>query len=144
MFRNFELRVYHDGNVTLMASNLELTTWCVDTARNWPNERIECDIEMGIEQNQALIGLAYDRDSQPLEPNDHVNTPSGWTFREIQVEHVENATSMRYSPKGLLQTISGDVTIGFKLQRNSTFFSYVFVMPLVGKLPVLDFQISLL
>lgn len=116
-----------------MANNLELTTWCVDTSRNWPNEQIKCDIEMGIDHSQALISLVYDHLSKPLGPNDHVNTPSGWTFREMEVEQVENATSMRYSPKGLLQTIAGDVNIGFKLQRNSAFFIHTFVVPLLGE-----------
>ncbi|EDW61103.1 neuronal acetylcholine receptor subunit alpha-4 [Drosophila virilis] len=128
--KSFELRVYSNGNVSLIVSNWELTTWCVDTARNWPNERINCDIQLGVDQNQASIALAYDNRRKPLAPNEHVNTPSGWTFVEIAVTHVENATTFRYTPKGLLQTMSGDVAIGFTLQRNSEFYRLVFVMPL--------------
>lgn len=130
--KSFELRVYSNGNVSLIVSNWELTTWCVDTARNWPNERINCDIQLGVDQNQASIALAYDSRRKPLAPNEHVNTPSGWTFVEIAVTHVENATTFRYTPKGLLQTMSGDVAIGFTLQRNSEFYRLVFVMPLFG------------
>ncbi|KAH8395369.1 hypothetical protein KR222_003019, partial [Zaprionus bogoriensis] len=128
--RNFELKVHCNGNVTLMANNLELSNRCVDLARNWPSERIECDINMGIDQNQALIALAHDRHSQPLPPNDHVNTPSGWTLREISVVQVENTTDKRYSVNGFLQTMAGDVSIIFKLHKNSEFFVHVFVVPL--------------
>lgn len=129
----FELRVYSNGNVSLMANNWEVTTWCVDTERNWPDERINCDIQMGIDQNQAKIALTHDNERKPLAHNEHVNTPSGWTFVKIAVVHVENATTLRYTPKGILQTMSGDVAIGFTLHRNSTFYRLVFAMPLYGE-----------
>ncbi|KAL7735388.1 hypothetical protein ACLKA6_003238 [Drosophila palustris] len=132
VLRNFEVRVYSNGNITVMASNLELRTWCVDTARNWPNERINCDIELGIEENGGRIALTYDQEQRPLTPNEHVNTPSGWTFVEIDVAHVDNSTAMRYTSEGSIQTISGDVTIGFTIQRNSVFYRHVFVMPLIA------------
>lgn len=116
-----------------MASNLELSTWCVDTANNWPNERINCNIELGIEENGGRIALTYDHEQRPLASNEHINTPSGWTFVEIDVAHVDNSTSMRYTSEGSIQTISGDVSIGFTIQRNSKFYRHVFVMPIIGK-----------
>lgn len=131
--KDYELRVYSNGNVTLMANNWEATTWCVDTARNWPNERIICDIQMGVDQNYAKIALTHDNERRPLAVNEHVNTPSGWTFVNIAVLHIENATTMRYTPRGILQTMSGDVSIGFTLHRNSSFYRLVFFMPLFGE-----------
>ncbi|XP_023167360.2 ligand-gated ion channel 4 [Drosophila hydei] len=128
--KDYELRVYSNGNVTLMANNWEATTWCVDTARNWPNERIICDIQMGVDQNYAKIALTHDNERRPLAVNEHVNTPSGWTFVNIAVLHIENATTMRYTPRGILQTMSGDVSIGFTLHRNGSFYRLVFFMPL--------------
>ncbi|XP_034475939.1 neuronal acetylcholine receptor subunit beta-4 [Drosophila innubila] len=132
VLRNFEVRVYSNGNITVMASNLELSTWCVDTAKNWPNELINCNIELGIEENGGRIALTYDHEQRPLAPNEHVNTPSGWTFVEIEVSHVDNTTAMRYTSEGSIQTISGDVSIGFTIQRNSNFYRHVFVMPIVA------------
>ncbi|XP_034109092.1 proton-gated ion channel subunit pbo-5 [Drosophila albomicans] len=132
VLRNFEVRVYSNGNVTIMASNLELRTYCVDTARNWPNERLNCDIQLGVEENSGHIDLIFDQQQQPLAPNEHVNTPSGWTFIEIAVSHVDNSSDMRYTSDGAIQTISGDVVIGFIIQRNSSFYKQVFVMPLIA------------
>ncbi|KAH8299472.1 hypothetical protein KR044_001735, partial [Drosophila immigrans] len=132
VLRNYEVRVYSNGNITVMASNLELRTWCVDTARNWPNERLDCVIQLGVEENSGHIDLIYDHQQRPLAPNEHVNTPSGWTFVEIAVSHVENSTDMRYTSEGTIQMISGDVVIGFIIQRNSSFYKHVFVMPLLA------------
>jgi len=133
VLRNYEVRVYSNGNITVLASNLELSTWCVDTAQNWPNERIFCDIQLGIEENGGRIALVADPEQRPFAINEHVNTPSGWTFVEIGVSHVDNTTAMRYTSEGTIQTISGDVTIGFTIQRNSSFYRHLFVMPLIGK-----------
>ncbi|SPP72752.1 neuronal acetylcholine receptor subunit beta-2 [Drosophila guanche] len=132
----YELRVFSDGNVTLYASNLELSSWCVNSARNWPKERIECNVELGVlrQPSESNIILNYERQRSPIAPNEHVNTPSGWTIVGVSVVNLGNdtATAGRYSDQGRLQTMTGDVSIGFMLQRNSAFYMSVFYMPLIA------------
>ncbi|XP_068146061.1 neuronal acetylcholine receptor subunit beta-3 [Drosophila tropicalis] len=134
VLKGYELRIYANGNITLLANNLEITSWCVDTARNWPNERVICDLELGVieVEDRSTISLIYDRQQRPLSPNEHVNTPSAWTFVEIAVVHVANDSSRRYSPKYMLQSMNGDVAIQFTMQRNSSFYKLVFAVPLIG------------
>ncbi|XP_017123744.1 neuronal acetylcholine receptor subunit alpha-4 [Drosophila elegans] len=136
VLRSFELRVYANGNITLYAHDLQLTSWCVDSARNWPNERVTCDIELGLisqqGQGQGNVALIYDQQQQPIAPNEHVNTPSGWTFKEMSVVPVGNDSARRYTPKGMLQTVAGDVAIEATLQRNRSFYMTVFYLPLIA------------
>ncbi|KAI8035927.1 neuronal acetylcholine receptor subunit alpha-4 [Drosophila gunungcola] len=136
VLRSFELRVFANGNITLYAHDLQLTSWCVDSARNWPNERVTCDIELGLigqqGQGQGNVALIYDQQQQPIAPNEHVNTPSGWTFQEMSVVPVGNDSAWRYTPKGMLQTVAGDVAIEATLQRNRSFYMTVFYLPLIA------------
>ncbi|XP_001362061.3 neuronal acetylcholine receptor subunit alpha-10 [Drosophila pseudoobscura] len=132
--KTYELRVFSDGNVTLYASNLELSSWCVDSARNWPKEHIACDVELGVlrQPSQSNIILKYERQRSPIAPNEHVNTPSDWTIIGLSVLHLGNDSASRYSDQGMLQTMAGDVAIEFMLQRNSSFYMTVFYMPLIA------------
>ncbi|KAH8320848.1 hypothetical protein KR067_011352, partial [Drosophila pandora] len=129
-----ELRVYSNGNVTLYLNKMGLTNQCVDTARNWPHERITCDIQLGVigEVRMGSLSLIYDDQRSPVAPNEHVNTPSGWTFNDISVQQVVNGSQSRYSPKHTLQTMAGDVAIEFRMQRNSKFYMTVFFVPLTA------------
>uniref|UniRef100_A0A6P4FMA8 Neuronal acetylcholine receptor subunit alpha-4-like n=1 Tax=Drosophila rhopaloa TaxID=1041015 RepID=A0A6P4FMA8_DRORH len=134
VLRSFELRVFASGKITLSAQDLQLTSWCVDSARNWPNERVTCDIELGLigQEEQGNMALIYDQQNKPIPTNDHVNTLSGWTFKEVSVVPVGNDSSRRYTPKGMLQTVAGDVAIEFTLQRNRNFYMTVFYLPLIA------------
>ncbi|XP_030372094.1 acetylcholine receptor subunit beta [Scaptodrosophila lebanonensis] len=129
LLKNFELRVSSNGTVTVLDNNLELISWCVDAARNWPNERLSCDIILGTEQG---VALDYDANSDPLSPHEHVNILSAWTFAEFGVSQLQNDTNTRYATRGMLQTMAGDVAIEFRLQRNGSFYRQVFVMPLIA------------
>lgn len=113
-----------------------LTNRCANTARNWPHERITCGIQLGVvgEVGMGGLSLIYDDQRSPVAPNDHVNTPSGWTFNDISVQQVVNGSQSRYSPKHILQAMVGDVAIEFTLQRNSKFYMTVFFVPLTGNL----------
>lgn len=137
VLRSYELRVFANGNVTLYVNNLQLTSWCVDSARNWPKERVTCDIELGLigqeGNDQGNLALIYDQKRSPVAPNEHVNTPSGWTFLDISVVQVGNDSANRYTQKSMLQTMAGDVAIEFTIQRNSSFYMTVFYLPLIGK-----------
>ncbi|KAH8401944.1 hypothetical protein KR009_008797 [Drosophila setifemur] len=134
VLHNYAVRVYANGNVTLYSENLQLSSWCVDTARNWPNERVTCSIELGLigQLWQQSIALIYDQSRRPIAPNEHVNTPSGWTFNDISVVQVANGSQMRYTPKDMLQTMTGDVSIEFSLHRNNSFYMTVFFLPLIA------------
>ncbi|XP_017077032.2 acetylcholine receptor subunit beta isoform X1 [Drosophila eugracilis] len=134
VLRSYELRVYANGNITLYASNLQLTTWCVDSARNWPNERVTCDIELGLisQEGQQNIALIYDHQRKPIAPNEHVNMPSGWSFPKLSVVEVDNDAMRRYNPKGIMQKMTGDVAIEYTLQRNRSFYMTVFYLPLIA------------
>ncbi|XP_020800363.1 neuronal acetylcholine receptor subunit alpha-3 [Drosophila serrata] len=136
VLRSYELRVFSNGNVTLYVNNLQLTSWCVDSARNWPKERVTCDIELGLigqkGDNQVNLALIYDQKHSPVAPNEHVNTPSGWTFLDISVVQVGNDSVNRYTQKSMLQTMAGDVAIEFTIQRNSSFYMTVFYVPLIA------------
>ncbi|XP_017045094.1 neuronal acetylcholine receptor subunit alpha-6 [Drosophila ficusphila] len=126
-----ELRVYANGNITLYAHNLQLTSWCVDSARNWPNERVTCDVELGLIGQEGLsIALVYDNERNPIAPNEHVNLPSGWSFSEMSVVQVGNDSVRRYTPKQMLQTVAGDVAIEFTVQRNRSFYRAIFFLPI--------------
>ncbi|XP_017096832.2 uncharacterized protein NtR [Drosophila bipectinata] len=129
-----ELRVYSNGNVTMYLNKMWLTNRCVDTARNWPRERVTCDIQLGVigEVGMESLPLIYDDQRSPVEPNEHVNTPSGWTFNDISVQQVVNGSQSRYSPKHILQAMAGDVVIEFTMQRNSQFYMSVFFVPLAA------------
>ncbi|KAH8290831.1 hypothetical protein KR054_006303 [Drosophila jambulina] len=137
VLRSYEMRVFSNGNVTLFVNNLQLTSWCVDSARNWPKERVTCDIELGLVgqegDNQGNLALIYDQKHSPVAPNEHVNTPSGWTFLDISVVQVGNDSANRYTQKSTLQTMAGDVAIEFTIQRNSSFYMTVFYVPLIGR-----------
>ncbi|XP_016967744.1 uncharacterized protein LOC108036246 [Drosophila biarmipes] len=134
ILHSYELRVYANGNVTLYANNLQLTSWCVDSARNWPNERVTCDIELGLilPEEQQPLDLTYDIYRKPIGPHEHVNMPSGWSFSEVSVVPVDTDAARRYNPKGMVQKMAGDVAIEFKLQRNGSFYMTVFYLPLIA------------
>jgi len=142
ILRSYELRVYANGNITLYANNLQLTSWCVDSARNWPNERVTCDIELGLnfQEGQETLALIYDRYRKPIAPNEHVNLPSGWSFTELSVVRVDSDAARRYNPKGMMQKMDGDVAIEFTLQRNRSFYMTVFYLPLLGNISYLHFR----
>ncbi|XP_043643566.1 acetylcholine receptor subunit beta [Drosophila teissieri] len=134
VLQSYELRVYANGSITLYAQNLQLASWCVDSARNWPSERVTCDIELGLigQEGQQNVALIYDDQRKPIAPNEHVNTPSGWSFTQMSVVMVDNDSQRRYSPKGMMQKMSGDVAIEFTLQRNRNFYMTVFYVPLIA------------
>ncbi|KAH8283455.1 hypothetical protein KR018_002519, partial [Drosophila ironensis] len=131
---DYELRVYANGNISLYMSNLPVHTWCVDTARNWPNEQVTCEIQLALisQPGEGSLNLVYDRQRNPIAPNEHVNTPSGWTFLDISVVQVTNGSQSRYTPRDTLQTMAGDAVIEFTLQRNSRFYMTVFYLPLIA------------
>eukprot|EP00099_Drosophila_melanogaster_P024032 NP_651958.2 NtR, isoform A [Drosophila melanogaster] len=134
VLQSYELMVYANGSITLYAQNLQLASWCVDSARNWPSERVTCDIELGLngQEGQENVALIYDDQRKPIAPNEHVNTPSGWSFTQMSVVLVENDSQRRYNPKGMMQKMTGDVAIEFTLQRNRSFYMTVFYLPLIA------------
>ncbi|XP_039479747.1 neuronal acetylcholine receptor subunit beta-2 [Drosophila santomea] len=134
VLQSYELRVYANGSITLYAQNLQLDSWCVDSARNWPSERVTCDIELGLigQEGQQNVALIYDDQRKPIAPNEHVNTPSGWSFTQMSVVMVDNDSQRRYTPKGMMQKMTGDVAIEFTLQRNRNFYMTVFYIPLIA------------
>ncbi|KAH8348505.1 hypothetical protein KR084_008050 [Drosophila pseudotakahashii] len=131
---SYELRIFANGSITLYANNLQLSSWCVDSARNWPNERVTCDIELGliVQEGQENMALVYDGKRRPIAPNEHVNMPSGWSFSQVSVVQVDSDSARRYNPKGVMQKMTGDVAIEFTLQRNRSFYMTVFYLPLIA------------
>ncbi|EDV55558.1 acetylcholine receptor subunit beta-type acr-3 [Drosophila erecta] len=134
VLQSYQLRVYANGSITLYAQNLQLSSWCVDSARNWPGERVTCDIELGLigQEGQENVALIYDDLRKPIAPNEHVNTPSGWSITKVSVVMVDDDSQRRYNPKGMMQKMTGDVAIEFTLQGNRSFYMTIFYTPLIA------------
>ncbi|XP_017479014.1 PREDICTED: neuronal acetylcholine receptor subunit beta-4 [Rhagoletis zephyria] len=130
------LVVYANGNLTMLNTNAEFTTWCVDTKRNWPHERLNCGLILGLKSFSPLthepITLAYDS-SLPL-PVEPFNMLSEWHFRQISLSVIATADNNtdRYGTQAIAQTMNGDISLEFVIERNGSFYKNVFMMPLVA------------
>ncbi|CAD7012792.1 unnamed protein product [Ceratitis capitata] len=130
------LVIYANGSITMVNTNAEFSTWCVDAKHNWPHERLNCGLLMGLEtfspHKHEPITLKYDNTVPlPVEP---FNMLSEWHFRQLSIAEIvsnDDKTS-RYSAKAIARTINGDLSLGFTIERNSGFYRNVFTMPILA------------
>ncbi|XP_054739742.1 uncharacterized protein LOC129245551 [Anastrepha obliqua] len=130
------LVIYANGNITLLNTNAEFTTWCVDTKRNWPHERLNCGLILGLESFSPVthepITLAYDNTLPlPVEP---FNMLSEWHFRQISLSVIasDDNNTNRYGERAIAQTMNGDISLEFTIERNGVFYKNVFTMPILA------------
>uniref|UniRef100_A0A0K8UNT0 Uncharacterized protein n=1 Tax=Bactrocera latifrons TaxID=174628 RepID=A0A0K8UNT0_BACLA len=132
--------IYANGNVTMINTNAEFVTWCVDTKQNWPHERLNCGLILGIEsfspRTREPITLQYDN-TMPL-PVEPFSMLSEWHFRQISISQIVNAASntSRYDTQAIAQSMNGDISLDFTIERNGAFYRNVYTMPILGSYAV--------
>ncbi|XP_050324674.1 uncharacterized protein LOC126755975 [Bactrocera neohumeralis] len=128
--------LYANGNVTMINTNAEFVTWCVDTKQNWPHERLNCGLILGIEsfspRTREPITLQYDN-SMPL-PVEPFSMLSEWHFRQISISQIVSAASntSRYDTQAIAQSMNGDISLDFTIERNGAFYRNVYTMPILA------------
>ncbi|XP_011209109.2 uncharacterized protein LOC105230182 [Bactrocera dorsalis] len=128
--------IYANGNVTMINTNAEFVTWCVDTKQNWPHERLNCGLILGIEsfspRTREPITLQYDN-SMPL-PVEPFSMLSEWHFRQISISQIVSAASnmSRYNTQAIAQSMNGDISLDFMIERNGAFYRNVYTMPILA------------
>uniref|UniRef100_A0A0A1X6Z4 Neuronal acetylcholine receptor subunit alpha-6 n=1 Tax=Zeugodacus cucurbitae TaxID=28588 RepID=A0A0A1X6Z4_ZEUCU len=130
------LVIYANGSITLIDSNAEFATWCVDTKRNWPHERLNCGLILGLEsfspRTREPITLAYDN-TKPL-PMEPFSMLSEWHFRQISIAEIVNKgnNTSRYNTEAIVQSMNGDISLDFMIERNGAFYRNVYTMPILA------------
>nr|XP_014100670.2 uncharacterized protein LOC106625375 [Bactrocera oleae] len=128
--------LYANGNVTMIIANAEYGTWCVDTKRNWPHERLNCELILGIEsfspRTREPIILECDN-SKPLSVELY-NMLSEWHFKQISIWQIVNEANntSRYNKQAIAQSMSGDISFDFIIERNGAFYRNVYTMPILA------------
>ncbi|XP_065367779.1 acetylcholine receptor subunit beta-type acr-3 [Calliphora vicina] len=124
-----EIRIENNGSVTLNFPDATLTTWCINPERNWPNEQLKCDIDLGL--------AAEPLEKLPLIYKDkmaHINVDSlsEWRLHRVAVNPIVKGIMARFTDKDIIQTMDGDISIIFEISRNSAFYKNVFSMPILA------------
>lgn len=124
----------------MIIANAEYGTWCVDTKRNWPHERLNCELILGIEsfspRTREPIILECDN-SKPLSVELY-NMLSEWHFKQISIWQIVNEANntSRYNKQAIAQSMSGDISFDFIIERNGAFYRNVYTMPILGSYAV--------
>ncbi|XP_067633482.1 neuronal acetylcholine receptor subunit beta-4 [Eurosta solidaginis] len=131
------LVIYANGSISLLNTNAEFATWCVDTKRNWPHERLNCGLILGLESFSPIthepITLEYDN-ARPL-PVEPFNMLSEWHFRQISISVIandNNDTERNSRRDAIARSMNGDLSLEFTIERNGVFYKNVFTMPLLA------------
>lgn len=124
------IKINSNGSVSLTFYNVLITSWCPNPLENWPNEHLDCDIILGLDQGPL--------DSLPLVykgkwKHPKIDSLSEWTLHEIGVRTVASGMQTRFTDKQILQAMDGDIVVEFDISRNNHFYRNVFSMPILGK-----------
>ncbi|XP_055837476.1 acetylcholine receptor-like protein cup-4 [Episyrphus balteatus] len=135
----YSIKIDFTGNITMLARNAELHSWCFDVTKDWPNDVTNCDIVVGIVDNN--IKLVYDILSPLTET---VNELSEWAVEQISViyatyeRRAHETESNKSTVRAYLESIEGDLKIKMTISRNSRFYHSIFTTPaLVAELLIL-------
>lgn len=85
-----------------------------------------------------VLGLEQDSwDNIPLVMVDrlwmeNVNPLTEWRLNKLSFKTVNNGVIARYTPAGILSTMTGDMSIIMEISRNSHYYRNVFTMPVLS------------